>query len=322
MLRLLRVQRVRTLGIEKNENQKIAEVSMKKLFLTALTILTSGAAFALPVGNPADASLLCDGICWEGHCGDMCDPCLTWCDAFSVRFGFYGDYVFNRNLELDGHGDRDVQKTSLTTNAAYFAGNFYDRLDVFVTLGTTSLSLEGNTAIWATQGTAVANNQVAPDVFNIDTESAFSWSAGLRGTLWECGCTTVGAEFQYMQTNPNLNSGWTAIQYDNPNDISARYKEWQFGLGISYRINFLVPYAAVKVAGAKYDLGNVANPFVSLNSAGTANATNTVLFDLKSGNTWGYAFGVTLIDCEKMSLTGEARFGDERAFHFNGQIRF
>lgn len=291
---------------------------MKKLFVTMLTILTSGAAFALPVGNPSDASLLCDGICWEGHCGDMCDPCLTWCDAFSVRVGFYGDYVYNRHLETnDTDPDKDIDHSQIFTNAAFLAGNFWDRFDIFATLGVSKFYLEGNRR-------SFTEDVVARGLYEVESNSEFSWSIGARGSLWECGCTTLGAEFQYFQSRPHITrivdfrgsgdatSGGHLI---NPTSIvGSKYYEWQFGLGISHRINFLVPYAAVKWSGARLHLGEARGLF---GNAGTA-----TLLDLKNDKLWGYAIGVSLVDCEKMSLTVEGRYADETALYVNGQIRF
>lgn len=291
---------------------------MKKLLVTMLTILTSGAAFALPVGNPSDASLLCDGICWEGHCGDMCDPCLTWCDAFSIRFGFYGDYVYERHLQVD-HNLTDkkphIDHSRIMTNAAFFAGNFWDRFDVFATVGATRWYLEGNLRSFQT------TTAITPVEFQVESETNFSWSVGARGTIWECGCLAVGAEFQYFQTRPHI---WRTLDA-NPasttgtllypsRSIGSKYYEWQFGLGVSYRINFLVPYAAVKWSSAHLELGDATGVFV--------HDTTAQLFPLKSAKTWGYAVGVSLVDCEKMSLTVEGRFADETALYVNGQIRF
>ena len=115
---------------------------MKKLFATLLTVMACSAAHALPVGNPSDASLLCDGLLWEGHCGDPCDPCLSWSDAFSIRVGFYGDYVFNRHLKGDHRIRKQIDHTKLITNAALITANFWDRFDVFTTLGATKLFME------------------------------------------------------------------------------------------------------------------------------------------------------------------------------------
>ncbi len=78
----------------------------------------------------SEASLLHDGLFWEGHCGaDPCDPCLTWCDAFSLRVGFYGDYVFNRHMRIhhpSGGNSHQLETFQLFTNAGYLALNLWE----------------------------------------------------------------------------------------------------------------------------------------------------------------------------------------------------
>lgn len=297
---------------------------MKKLFTTMLTVLASGAAFALPVGNPSEASLLCDGVCWEGHCGDVCDPCLSWCDAFSVRLGFYGDYVFNRHMEVDDQNcdaNSDYEHVRLYTNAAYLAGNFWDRVDIFITLGASGLYADG-------EGSAFSYNPRATFLgswVELETETAFSWSVGGRATLWECGCTSVGIEGQYFEFRPHVN---TVNTFNNAtagvngltfpaNCVSAKYYEYQVGLGLSHRIHCFVPYVAVKWSAAKLMMDNARVGGID-NTAGTFE----VLGNAQLTNVWGYAVGVSVVDCEKAAITGEFRGGDELAAYVNGQLRF
>lgn len=273
-----------------------------------LTVLACGAAYALPVGNPSDASLLCDGLFLEGHCGDLCDPCMTWCDAFSMRIGFYGDYVFNRHMEVDDHAhDCDIENTEIFTNAGYIAANFWDRFDLFATLGATNIFIDTNDKAFGLGGSGR---------FQIETDTDFSWSIGARGTIWECGCTSLGAEAQYFSAKPHV----TRITDDAENsvylanNIHAKYREWQIGVGISHRINMFVPYAAIKWSRAKLDFGDAV---IAIPGAAAAD-----LLDLESKKHFGYAIGVSIVDCEKASLTVEGRWADEKAVHVNGQIRF
>lgn len=282
------------------------EVSMKKLFTTLLTILACGSAYALPVGNPSDASLLCDGLLWEGHCGDPCDPCLTWCDAFSLRVGFYGDYVFNRHLEIDRHeDDSDIENTQIYTNGGMVVANFWDRLDIFAVFGASNFLVEANA-----KGFGGANGSRLV----IETETDFSWSVGARGTIWECGCTSLGIEGQYFFTRPDVRRVTEAATSSVYPDhiISTKYREWQIGVGLSHRINIFVPYVAVKWNRAK----------MSFDNARPGAPVDIVLHNFQNKKDWGYAVGVSVIDCEKASVTVEARFGDEKAVHVNGQIRF
>lgn len=280
---------------------------MKKLFTTLLTVLACGSVYALPVGNPSDASLLCDGLLFEGHCGDPCDPCLTLCDAFSLRVGFYGDYVFNRHLEIDRHSDgSDIESAEIYTNAALITANLWDRLDVFTTFGGTNLRLETN---------ASSFNGPNGSRFVLETETNFSWSIGARGTIWECGCTSLGIEGQYLFTKPDVKRVTVgAVDSVYPDStVSSKYREWQVGVGLSHRINIFVPYVAVKWSRARFTCDN-AQP-------GAPIAAMT-LFNTQNKKDWGYAVGVSIVDCEKASLTVEGRFGDEKAVHVNGQIRF
>lgn len=272
---------------------------MKKCVFTLLTILASGVAYALPVGNPAEASLLCDGLFWDGY---SCGPCYSWCDFFSFRIGFYGDYVFNKHMEEDNSQGGDIETTKLYTNAGYIAVNFWNRLDVFGTLGATNLFLE--TGLDGGDGR-----------FELETETDFSWSVGIRGTLWRCGRTYLGAEAQYFYTRPHITrvtesadaSGYPA------HNVDVKYDEWQIGLGVAHRIYNLVPYIAIRWGHAKFD----DNETILL-----TNGESAILHSTESKNNWGYALGATLIGCEKASLTVEGRFGGETAVYTNGQIRF
>lgn len=287
---------------------------MKKLFVTMLAILTCGAAYALPVGNPSEASLFCDGIFWCGNgggCSDPCNPCGSWCDSFNFRVGFYGDYVFNRHLRTRGRstGRHHIDHARINTNAAYLALNLCNRFDVFATLGQTDGFFEGNVS---SLGAAVGGPR-----FEIETSAQFSWSVGARATLWECGCTALGIEGQYFRTNPRIKrisvAATTTVNPSGSPRQHVQYNEWQVGLGLSHRINILVPYIAVKWSGSNFDLRNTDLTAFSITSPYTR---------FRNSNRWGYAVGCSLVDCGKAALTVEGRFADEKALYVNGQVRF
>lgn len=294
---------------------------MKKLSLTLLTILTCGALHALPVGNPADPALLCDGLFFEGTCClDFCDPGASWCQALSFRIGYYGDFVFQRHLEIDRHEASDyIENSELFTNAGYFVINAWDRIDFFFTLGATNIFIETNYSSFSLP--TVITPPAFPaggNRFTIETETDFSWSIGARLILWQCGCTTLGAEAQYFSTRPSIERITAADRVSAyiDDNITLKYREWQFGLGIAHRINIFVPYAAIKWAGVKVDMDDAR---FDLSVDGV---NDVILHNLENRKDVGYAIGVTLTDCWKKSLTIEARFADEKALYVNGQIRF
>lgn len=284
---------------------------MKKLLMTMLTVLACGAVYALPVGNPADPLLLTNGIfwdsCWDDDYYDPCDPCgFEW--DMSLRIGYYGDFVFDRKMELDGFGDGNIERFELYTNAGLVVLNFWERLDIYATFGSTNFDIHTRSGLFG-----------LPDVLGsftrIETDGAFSWSVGARAVLWNWGCTTLGLDARYFRARPDIKS----IVYQgaitaNPDDLELHYHEWQVDLGLSHRINMLVPYIAVKWSKADVDIdGNLVIPILEATFLGR---------DLENRRQWGYAIGVSLIDCDIMSLNVEGRFRDESAVAVNAQIRF
>ncbi|WP_213318802.1 porin [Chlamydiifrater volucris] len=396
---------------------------MKKLFKSVLfaAVLGSGAtSLGLPVGNPGEPSLLIDGVLWEGASGDPCDPCSTWCDALSLRAGFFGDYVFNRLLKTDVPAQfqgmaamvsggtvsnattpvsraniathKNMTQSELYTNAGYLALNIWDRFDVFCTLGTTNAYIKGSSAAFnligligkaADPGNALDASKTRPNAnianafVELYTDAEFSWSIGARGALWECGCATLGAEFQYAQAKPeisqiNVVSNVAQFSIAHPKgfigedaklplpylttekspdmsktkSLSANYNEWQIGLALAYRLNFISPYVGIKWSRAKIDFDGayIAQPQLTeaeekldmqtwnptlFGTKATGAADEDVLTQvsvtlnkLKSRKSTGFVTGATLIDADKFAVTVEGRFIDEKAVHVNGQFRF
>ena len=271
---------------------------MKKLSILALVFLSmTTAAFALPVGNPAEASLFCEKRC-----------CVCCSDEFSVRVGFYGDYVFNRNWKTSS--DRKVDYSQITTNAGYFALNYCNIAEVFTTLGATKLSF--NTSL------GPFNSGNTGPRFDFESSSAFSWSVGGRATLYEYKCASLGIVGQYFssRTIPKVLFVRTNVDdYPNPNHRIG-YHEAQLGVGISYCYNpYFVPYAAVKFSRAFWKFNN---------ETFSVTGTTATIPNFKTDKTWGYAIGTTFIPCkcDAIAITVEGRFADEAAFHVNAQVRF
>lgn len=278
---------------------------MKKLS-TALLMLLMSASYALPVGNPSEATLVCP----EVPCGTYFSGKCFSCDFLSLGVGFYGDYVFNRHLQTIHH--KDIDTVRLFTNAAYLVANFYERVDIFTTLGASRLSLNTSFGAFAA---------VDPHpLFELETSTAFSYSVGARATLFEYRCFSLGMVGQYFATSPNIKRLYIAAGAASyPGDtLRSRYSEWQVAAGLSYRYNdFFIPYFAVRNAHSYWKLANGENIIIEEND-------NAFLYNLETQKNWGYAIGLTLLPptCEALLVTVEARFPDEKAFYVNAQIRF
>ncbi len=257
------------------------------LFVGIFTLISLNLS-ALPLGNPAAPALYQTGL----FCID--DPCCS--SVWNVRIGFYGDYVFNRNLELTRTGGGDFEDAEYFTNAGSINLNLFNRLDIYATLGATKACFNTNVGSFAPSPTGAR--------IQVQSDPAFSYSLGLNGLIWQCGCLYVGGEFQYFHFSPDIKRttfAGTGSEYE-PGGI--KYKEWQLGLGAGYRIGYLVPYTGLKWARARQRLPDDSNT------------------DLKSAKCWGYAIGVTLTNCGPAALTVEARFADEKALNVNAEVRF
>lgn len=276
---------------------------MNKLLASIVACGITVSAFALPVGNPIDASILNNSIFWKER---AYEGCFSFCNSLSVDVGFYGDYVSDRRMRTDasGYPDSSIRKTSITTNAGYIAVNMWDCFGIFATLGASGFRVD------AQQSNFEVITVGTDNALTFDTETDFSWSIGARTTIWNWCGFSFGAEFQYFQSCPSLNH---LIIYNEPtlylDGIDFEYREWQLGLGVTYPMCIgnsgigVAPYAAIKGGRAWVEMDNA---FVD---------NRRVMHDLDTQQGVGYALGMTLMGCNFCSATVEGRFADELAFH-------
>lgn len=280
---------------------------MKKLLAFLCASLLSASGFALPLGNPWEASLMFTGIFWDSYSSNPCDPCFNWYDGWSLRAGFYGDYVFNHHMEVDrNEANPSIRETELFTNAGYVAFNMWNKGDIFAAFGATQIDIE-------TPGSSFGG---ANRLVRVETETGFSWSIGARGTIWELGNFGFGAEAQYFATCPDINyvkDGASAPVYISNNTL--KYREWQAGIGAAYFIHIsscstaVIPYLGVKWG----------HTWIKMHDLQAAGFT---FYNLANERNFGYAFGVSILACNRACVTAEVRFIDEKALYVNGQFRF
>ncbi len=285
------------------------EITMRTIFtLLTTTFLLNMTCHALPLGNPGDATLLWDGLFHEKECSDR------WLNKFNFRFGFYGDYVFDRHFKVDLPSSPPVKKAELYTNAGYLAWNYQNRLDLFATFGTSDLTVFIDEFITIPVGALV----------EIKTNRSFSWSLGGRWSVAQLCGFLLGVEGQYFRFEGNLDSiSIAGVRLEIPllQQIVTDFDEWQVGVGIAYRSGIaacgktaLVPYFGYTYSRATFEFPDqdLASNGLTISGGGK----------LPSDRHSGYAVGVTLVGCDKMAFTVEARFAAERAFHVNGQLQF
>lgn len=262
---------------------------MKKLYIL-ISLFASSSLFALPSGN-----------LYETNTG--------------YGVGFYGDYIYNRYMQIDRSDEHSkVTKTYIKTNAAYFSSSRFDRLNLFTTLGATNLNLTVNNNLF---GRSVRRSEYT----FLKSESAFSYSVGMRAIALQFTNMAFGVEASYFSTNPKINSSTDPrtidIDYLDGNQ-HMKYTDWQVCAVQSSRFPFSKTTALFAHIAAKYNQAaiNMGNETLFLSSG------NYNLFNLTNSRSFGIALGLTLAENDKWSLAAEERLIDEKALCITGMLRF
>jgi major outer membrane protein len=278
---------------------------MKKIVATLLTFAWYQTLSALPLGNPLDPALLSNGWITGNHC---CDSSF-FKDNVGFRVGFYGDFVFNRYLEVDDKNQNGViDHTRIFTRAGYLIANIY-HWDLFATLGSSKFSSLTGAGTYF-----VVDTSEWP--LEIETDTSFSWSIGARGILFELCGVTIGLEGQYFQCDPTvIHTNFHQFMGASP-EAHSTYREWQIGLGIGKRFREFIPYMGVEWSHVRW--GSLNDKLVVFEDL----LGEFFLLNLKGQNPWAYSVGLTMVGSERVSITIEGRFAGDKALTINGQILF
>lgn len=273
-------------------------------------IILSSVGWALPIGNPAEATLYQKGVFFDPCSVNPCNPLFMFVGGLDVRVGYYGDFTWNRKVEeiLFGDAENAYAKTQMQTNAAYTVINIYNWMDVFATFGVSSIQVLRTAKETNTRGIAFFS-------------PAFSWSVGTHATLYRNGPLYLGGMGQYFRTQPDLDSYFnlgTGLHTFFNNTNPTVWEEWQIGFGAALDLKnslgtSLVPYAAIKISQGKFILRSF--QFIH-------DGISHQLPNLEPPDYFGWAFGCTFLNQEAIGVTVEARFMTETAIFILGQLRF
>lgn len=224
--------------------------------------------------------------------------------------GFYGDYVFNRNLATTN--DDAIRSTTLNTNAAYFSIRGWHRVELFATFGSSMLNI-------TTPATSFGNFS---RMLSINPQDGFSWSGGLNSYLFEYGGFAMGASASHFITNSyldrvvDLDNGTTTYLAESK---KVHYTESQLSVSLCRKYNLspdvlLMPYASGKYSNAQLSFNDL---HLTLTTK-----EDLVFSNLQALRNYGYTVGLSLIGYESANLTFEGRFYDEKALHLNFSFCF
>jgi hypothetical protein len=312
-------------------NFKWGKNMKNKLFAVLASLMTYSAVYALPVYNPDQPELLKYGIFTGGDSGD-----------FGIEVGYRGDFVFDRKLENKRNTifgpttKKDVPVYRSTINAGQLTLNLMDRFDVYGWAGARSSEVAKQLAF----------NVIAPIVgpislpvreLSVTTKESLAWGVGARAVLWSSGNTAIGCDGQYAQSNAKFRSftfNGVPIQASglvdfvtnlplDPSQFRDETREWQVSLGISHRICWMTPYVAVKYSDYESRVkGPEIGVPIAIPGGPTVIAPLNPNHKARSRNNVGFVCGVSIVDAERMHVTAEGRFVDERALTVAADFRF
>lgn len=275
---------------------------MIKFILTSFVLVSQGLV-ALPMRNVAEPALL------EGLFFNDC--------FFGFDVGIDADYVYQSHLKGDSLGNhRRIEQAKKREQAAFVSLNLFDRFDIFTTLGgahfyfnSSALNFNPNPDFGLDKGQRL----------EIESKTAFCWSVGARGLVWQCNRAFVGLEGEYFNCRSDIHS--VILQTTgtaNPSNVTLNYHEGQIGVELGYHVaSCLVAYGGAKWSTAYLHFGNSA-----IFIPGRDLAPAVTLVNLASSRHWGYAIGMTWTLRSAFDVTLEWRMNNEEAFYLNGQFRF
>lgn len=277
--------------------------------------------FALQIVNPADSVMYTNGLCT-----DSCSDSECWWDDFSLRFGFYGDYVFDRHLQVNDYlltaadspfvlsSGGDIYRTQLYTNAGMVLLNFCDWIEAYATFGVSRMELN------------LPNNLFGIDdgMIILESSSHVSYSVGAAAPIWQSGNFTLGVQAQYFYFYPNMELLHTIIGgiIVRSNDNRAKYVEYQGALAASYTFeneahHAIIPFAAIQFSGVSFNLSKVDNMLLADQGGLTVSFPR-----VHQQRVVGWTIGTSMMLNNAIGVTAEARFANEKALGINGQFRF
>ncbi len=220
-----------------------------------------------------------------------------------VKTGYEFDDVYDRKLKLVGQGNpsarKHVQESEYRSQFGVLTLNFADRVEVFTTLGVLSLSVKHR---------PFKNTQVS-----YHTDSEFAWGVGGRVLLVYWGDVQLGVNASYVASDLSLHSLKVNGKSYSRKGAEVDFREWQVGIGVSYRWRWIAPYLGV-------DYSDYRSRFEYLDSMRSIFPSRHVTF--KDCYPMGLYLGFGLFPERAINFNVEARLINENAFSVSSDFRF
>jgi hypothetical protein len=220
-------------------------------------------------------------------------------DAFSLRLGYIDNHIYNSQYQ---DKFQSISSTPSYINLQSYEGvftiNFYNLYDIYGTCGTTNFKLDSS----------------------IEQNENLCFSGGIKAIIIKYKDFFAGVDAKYFYTKQtpsyiiyNKQIAPLALDYD------LQYDEFQGAFSICYNFDPFIPYI-----GATYLYSRIIpNQTTSaLYYPGTTTIVDFTTKEARNKNNWGMVIGVSMISLSTLSLNLEARFIDQNALGFFGNICF
>lgn len=260
---------------------------MIRYFFGLLSLLVCSTAHALYFGNPAEPELIEEGFLFAN--------CEDW---YSGKLGYQGDFVFNRKLRAYKGAIGRMDEFCTLFNQGVLTANIKDQYEVFGSVGTMSAKFSHRPHIDRKRRV-------------YETRDHFTWGIGARGELAHWNCAVLGASGSYQYSRPIVK--WITVNGEAfKSQAFLNYHEWQLGLGVSYKVDFMVPYIGATYSRVGARVGNIGKE-IQLHSHH---------FKLRSRQFWGMALGCSLTTGSLCDVNLEIRLFSEQALTLAGNLKF
>ncbi len=258
---------------------------MNKLVFFLLALIFSSTLQALYNGNPSLTESIEEGLFFSKDC------------QYSMKIGLQSDYVLDRRLKGMHEAKGQIDNFTILQNQGVFTLNMQDRIEAYGSAGAFSAEFAHEPKLDSQRR-------------EYGTHDHFTWGAGARAVVFHWGNVLMGIDGKYQ-------SGHAAVRWNTLNGASLPAKaklelrEWQVGVGFSYKAGMFIPYAAATYAHTYAKLKHI-EPALFIPPS----------FKMTNREQFGLALGCTLAPEKIVDLSIEARLFSEQALTLAGNLKF
>jgi hypothetical protein len=220
-----------------------------------------------------------------------------------LKAGYEFDDVYDRHLHMAGktpdHSQKKAQKYDSLSNFGVVTLNLNDRVEIFGLLGSMSAKL--------------SQNLFEDTKVSYATQTDFAWGAGGRAILAYWGDLQLGLNASYVWSNLSLSSLKVNGRSFAKEHTQFEFREWQVGIGVSYRFRWFIPYLGV-------DYSDFRTRIEHLNSIKFLFPEKHITF--KEAYAMGLFFGFGISPVKAFNVNVEARLINENALTVSADFKF